>query len=227
MTALIRACAALSLFSAGSALAQSASLTWQVSADGGQSWNQSVDVMPGTSVRVRAQVAWNSPNWFAFAMINFDGIVLNAAQDDSVIAVECPNPFNGLTQSLEATRYQGGIKIDESSDAALPGAGTQWIHPAQNLDTGPGGPRYSLDNPVVPFTYTFNAMSQMGTRTISAVLNPSTGRAMKVFLGLSGGTINFSANQVTLNTATITVIPAPAAAALIPFAGVLACRRRR
>lgn len=209
-----------------SAVAQSGTATWQVSADDGATWSSNIQLTQEASVRVRVLFSWSDiPNAYGFAGSLFDGVILGAAASDSVSDIRRPSPFNFSNSLLVATRYVDGIKIDKSDDLALPGQGTGWVNPGQSSpDVGP--PFFSSSNPAAVFTYTLQVSSDQGTRTISNVFRDTGLFALSVYTSNAGAQLRFNPDQVTLNTATITVIPSPAAATLIPLAGVLACRRR-
>jgi hypothetical protein len=145
---------------------------------------------------------------------------------DSVSNISRPSPFNFAAQTLVASHSGTVIKIDASSDTAAPGAGTGWINPGQATPEA-NGTNFIQANPAVVFTYTYHLNDVPATRTISSVFNPTAGRALSVYTSAQGAQTRLSANQVTVNAATITVIPTPSAAALVPLFGLVAARRVR
>lgn len=98
------------------------------------------------------------------------------------------------------------------------------MNPGQS---SPDGPPPNTSNPAIVFTYWFY-FDATGSRTISSVFNSAAGRALSVYTSQAGAQTRLSANQVTINPATIALIPAPSIAALVPsLATLCACRRRR
>ncbi len=214
------------LMSTTAALAQSGTATWQVSADDGATWASQVQLAQAATVRVRILFAWSGiPTAYGFAGSLFDGIIQGASASDSVSDIRRPVPFNFAINLLAATRYTDGIKIDKADDLALPGHGTGWVNPGQTSpDTGP--PFFSSSNPAAVFTYSLHVSADQGTRTISNVF-PSTGLfALSVYTSDAGAQLRFNPDRVDLNSATITVIPAPSTAAFIALS-CLGNRRRR
>jgi uncharacterized protein (TIGR03382 family) len=220
--------ALLTLAAAGSTcLAQSGTATWQCSIDDGATWTSTLTLDAPRAVRVRLTLGWSGiPDAICFGGSQFDAMIINAAPDDSVSNISRPNPFNFAAQTLAATPYSQGIKIDVASDTALPGAGPAWIIPGQGTLDSLGAPP-DTSNPAAVFTYTLNIGSTAGTRTISHIFNPQTGRALSIYTSIAGAQTRLSADQVTISDATIQVIPTPGTLALAGLGGLAAARRRR
>jgi len=213
---------------AAAANAQTGSLTWQVSTDGGANWSDSAVLGGAGSVQVRGVFAWSGiSNGLGYGGSQFDGIVSNTAAGDSVTGINRPSPFNFASQTLAATAFAGGIKIDQDNDVSAPGAGTGWVNPGQGTVDGIGT-NFSSANPVAVFTYTLNVSSVEGIRTISNIFNSTTGRALSVYTSNAGAQTRLSASAVAINTASVTVlIPTPGTLALAGLGGLAAARRRR
>ncbi len=229
MSTRFRIITAFALVPSGISLGQMASLTWQVSADQGQSWNNSAVVAGAATVRVRAVFAWSDVpgnlETQGFGGSNFDAVILNTDLEDSVDSIIKPTPFDFIQQQLRATQFAGGLKIDPASDTAAAGQGTGWVFPGQQPEFGII-PSFNTDNPVSVFGYSLHISDMAGTREVSSIFNDTPNRALTILVTRAGATYRFSADQVTINTATITVIPAPSTAAFITLS-CLGIRRRR
>lgn len=213
----------------GLACAQSGYAIWQCSIDDGATWDATLTVAGGTSVRIRLMMGWeNVPDALGFGGSQFDAIVQNARVGDVVTQMARPSPFNFAAQTIAATPYSEGIKIDAASDTSDPGAGSGWIQPGQgSLDGMPTN--FNTSNPTVVFTYTLTLGHEVGTRTISNIFNNHIGgRAMSLYTGGSGGSFRFTAGLVEITSAQVIVIPAPAstlAALCMSLMGVQRPRR--
>lgn len=218
---------ALSLCMAStSALAQTGSLTWEVSGDGGVTWHSSIMLISPSIVNVRARFEWAGiPAALGFGGSQFDAVILNGSVVDSVSHISRPSPFDFAAQTLVASNYAGGIKIDTSTDLAAPGTGTGWINPGQGTPDGVGT-NFVQQSPAVVFTYWYHVADLSTSRFISSVFNTDAGRALSVYTSASGAQIRLSADRVIVNNALI-YVPSPSVAAVFPLAGVLGCRRRR
>ena len=191
------------------------------------SWSNNAVLNGPGSVLVFCRFEWSGiPGALGFGGSQLDAVIQDAASGDSVTDISRPFPFNFAVQTLVASTYSRGIKIDVAADTAEPGAGTGWIAPGQSsLDAN--GTNFIQQNPAVVFTCTFHASSQEGIRTIGNVFNPTPGRALSVYITSAGGQTRLSDGQMTINTATITVVPTPSIAALLPLLGLIASRRLR
>jgi len=211
---------------AAAANAQSGSLTWQVSTDGGATWSNAAAVNGAAAVQVRASFAWSGiAGGLGFGGSQFDALIVGGTAGDSVSGINRPSPFNFAAQTLVASAYAGGIKIDTSADGAAPGAGTGWVNPGQGSLDGIGT-NFNTGNPVVVFAYTLN-FDGTGSRTIGNVFNQTTGRALSVYTSAAGAQVRLNAPAVAINTASITLIPTPGTLALAGLGGLAAARRRR
>lgn len=212
---------------AAAANAQSGSLTWQVSTDNGATWSNAAVLNSAGAVQVRGTFAWTGvANSLGFGGSQFDALIVGGQATDSVSGINRPSPFNFAAQTLVASAYAGGIKIDTSADVAAPGAGTGWVNPGQGSVDGIGT-NFNSNNPVTVFTYTLNVTAE-GVRTIGNVFNQTAGRALSVYTSNAGAQTRLSATAVAINTASVTVlIPTPGTLALAGLGGLAAARRRR
>jgi uncharacterized protein (TIGR03382 family) len=211
---------------AAAANAQSGSLTWQVSTDGGATWSNAAVMNGAGAVQVRGTFAWSGiANSLGFGGSQFDALIIGGTAGDSVSGINRPSPFNFAAQTLVASAYAGGIKIDTAADVAAPGAGTGWVNPGQGSVDGIGT-NFNSANPATVFTYTLN-FDGTGSRTIGNVFNQTTGRALSVYTSNAGAQTRLNAPQVAINTASITLIPTPGTLALAGLGGLAAARRRR
>lgn len=201
------AAVALAVGTFTTALAQSGTATWQVSADNGVTWLSDVTLTAPQTVKVRLRLGWsNIPSAIAFAGSQFDAFILNTAAGDFVTDITRPSPFDFFAQSLAATPYSQGIKIDAAFDTALPGTGTGWVNPGQNA---PSATSPDTSNPATVFNYTLNIGTMAGTRTIRNIFSGATGRALSVYISDAGAQTKLSSGQVTINPATVSIIPSP------------------
>ncbi len=212
---------------AAAANAQTGSLTWEVSTDGGTTWSNAAVLNSAGAVQVRGTFAWSGiAGGLGFGGSQFDALIVGGQATDSVSGINRPSPFNFAAQTLVASAYAGGIKIDTSADVAAPGAGTGWVNPGQGSPDGIGT-NFNTANPVTVFTYTLNVTAE-GVRTIGNVFNQTTGRALSVYTSAAGAQSRLSASAVAINTASVTVlIPTPGTLALAGLGGLAAARRRR
>lgn len=209
---------------ASTSIAQTGTATWQVSADNGATWGAAVTIESPQPIRVRLVMSWSGiPNAVCYGGSQLDAFIITSSIGDAVADILRPSPFAFAAQTLVASLYSEGIKIDAAGDNNTPGLGSGWVNPGQG---SPDGGIPNTSNPAVVFTYTLHASVDQGTRLISHVFNPSSGRAMAIYTN-PNSVYRFSANQVTINTATVTVIPTPAAASCAPLVCAIACRRRR
>ena len=209
----------------GSALAQSGTATWQCSIDHGANWVSDVELDTPRSIRVRLLMGWSLvPDALGLGGSQFDAIVIGGRPGDNVTDITRPRPFNFAAQTLVASTYAEGIKIDANLDTAPPGAGAGWIACGQN---GPeAGPTdFNSSNPVVVFTYTLNIGSDTGTRHISNIFNDVFGRALAVYTSTGTGLVRMSAGVVENSSSVVTVVPTPST--LGCMAGLCALGSRR
>ena len=207
--------------------AQTATYTWQVSNDNGVTWGASTVGTAGVTVKVRVLASWAGVTGTdqGYAGGQFDATLTGAVAGDVVSNILRPSPFAFAAQTLAATAFAGGQKIDTAADILAPGAGTGWVNPGQPAKdfAPPGG--YNSTNGAVVFTYDV-LCSGLNQIAISSVLNVTAGRAMAVYTAAGGSQARISAPATTIVGATI-LIPTPGALALLGLGGLAVARRRR
>jgi hypothetical protein len=198
---------------------------WQISADGGQTW-QAGDVVVSTSqqfVSVRAFVGWSSDAGFAFASAQFDVTVRGSNSVDAADVVVT----SAMSQTIVSQRFGDVLKIDDIRDTLPPGQGQRGVWPGQ-LTPEFGPPEFTTANPVMVFTFRLSFDGTLGRRDVTSLfIAPTVGNSVDRFLRTYTATGVPNNNNLPLMTyaaASVTVIPAPAAGLMF---GVLAVSRRR
>ena len=211
---------------ATTARAQTGTYTWQASANNGLSWVSVAIALPGTLIKVRLLASWSgiTGTSLGYAGGQFDATLVGATALDAVSNIR-PFVQSLFPQDLDATLYNGGIKIDTVADTAAPGIGTGWVNPGQTAADFAAPGTYVSDNPAVIFTYDF-LWSSADPVTIGMVLNPTSGRAMAIYTSATGSQFRFDAAAVTISTALIT-IPTPAPLALLAIGALVSLRDQR
>ncbi len=221
---------ATGLFSSSAAVAQSGSLTWEVSSDNGATWQNSLLALSPGSIQVRAVVAWNRntiPDGIGFASTRFDAKLVNAIAQDACTNISRQAPFDSAPQSLVASVYSGGIKIDDSGDTAEPGHGTGWIHVGQ-ATRDQAGTGFNSTSPVVVFSYTYAFTTRyMRTVRFESSFSLAAGEAFSVYTSPSGARTTVDASSVIFNNAGVWIIPTPATSITFAACSTLVLRRRR
>ncbi|MBU6413551.1 MAG: hypothetical protein KGS45_08755 [Planctomycetes bacterium] len=209
-----------------STLAQSGTATWQVSADDGTTWTSDLTLQAPQTLRVRLVMGWSFvPDALGFGGSQFDGVIQGARSGDAVSNIARPSPFNFAAQTLVATEYADGLKIDTAADTSAPGAGSGWVNPGQGQATIITS--FNSSNPAVVFTYTLAVSDEVGTRTIYNIFNNlATGRAMSVYTSNAGAQVRMNAGVVEITAAEVRVIPAPASVLAVLMSGAFKHRRR-
>lgn len=202
-----------------------ATFAWEAFVDG--QWRGGSVQTTATDVPVRVRVSWSQDAGYAFASAQFDAVIsVPTSASDAAVNPIRPRPFDSASQTLAVTRFGNQLKIDDQRDTFAPGLGTRGTFPSQGVE-GFGYP-ISTANPAVVFSFNLRLGATMGTRLIEALpLAPfngnSTDRWMRIYT-TSGGAQNTP--LVTQQTLELTLIPAPASAALL-VVGLVAARRRR
>ncbi len=193
-----------------------------MSADDGATWLDGNTDVPQTqaSVLVRARISWTPgpPSEF-FASIAFDATISNAGATDTIDQIRLLNLGQlAFLSAIVPTRFGNTIKIDHQSDVSPPGTGSRWIVPSNgNIVQFPA----DFANPITVFMYEIALDGTPGMRSIGSVFPNAF-----VLIGTDeiGGRINLPR---TAFAASVTVLPAPGAVALLALGGVVAARRRR
>lgn len=208
--------------------AQTATYTWQVSGDNGVTWGESA-IGNGATVNVRLLASWTGitpGTGVGYAGGQFDATVMpTSAGIAGVISnIVRPIPFNFAAQTLVASAFAGGTKIDTSVDVSAPGAGTGWVNPGQGAHfANPNG--FNSTNGAVVFSYDILTTVNIES-AVSMVLNPTNGRAMAVYSNETGTQVRIDDSATTVAGARI-LVPTPGSLALLGLGGLAAARRRR
>lgn len=209
-------------------------LRWQVSTDGGGTWEGGLTEVPPEqgSVQVRLLASWSSDGgMYAFAGCQFDAVVRGidgAGPLDTVVnARRTPPMTSGSAQTIAVTRFGSQIKIDDLRDTLPPGEGPRGVFPGQIVEQFGPPPGWSRDNPVSIFEYTLVLDGSEGDRDLWLLyIAPSGGntidRVMRIYTSSSGAQ---NTPSTMTRGATVRVIPAPGALLLLAM-GALGARRR-
>lgn len=212
-----------------------ATFAWEVSADGGATWQRGTVGVPQSqsSVLVRAWVGWNRdlPSQ-TFSQCQFDATVTTPGRQSADI-IDHVNEGNAGWWSQNGGQGIGNFgitafadvqKIDDIRDIDAPGQGPRWISPL-NLSPVIGG--LHEENPAIVFNYRLTLDGMAGDRHIGAifrVLDPQNpDRLVRIYTdGVSPANV-----PTTVLDAVVTVIPAPTTAFLFGASTLLISSRRR
>jgi hypothetical protein len=203
---------------------------WQVSADGGQTWQAGDVVVPSAQqfVSVRAFVGWSSDAGFAFTGAWFDVTVTGSGgvgAGDVVDSFSRGRMTSGSNQTIVPQRFGDVLKIDDSRDTLAPGQGPRGVFPGQ-LTPQFWSPEFTTANPVMVFTFRLSLDGTLGRRDIASLfIAPTNGNSVDRFLRTYMPFGGINQPLMTFAPASVTVIPAPAAVGVM--FGVLAVGRRR
>jgi uncharacterized protein (TIGR03382 family) len=205
--------------------AQSARLDLQVSSDGGSTWSDAVNVLPGTNVLVRVQAEVTAAYGFAGAVCRITGSGLAAGDGASINGTDsrvAPFNFGAATQAVFATA--GAFRIDAASDAAnTNGAGIAILQ----RDPVTAGAAYA-DGSQARTVYAFSVSvgADGSIRTIALNMDDFKAGVVSVHT-TANSTRGTNITAFTVDGASINVIPTPATLALMGLGGLVAGRRRR
>lgn len=201
--------------------------SWQISLDNGTTWQGGTVLTPQSqaSVKVRNFVTWgDGVTRHPFSSAQFDGVVRSlegAGLGDSVTNIV--GVFGGVFQppvlNIQGRRWAPDlIKIDSIGDTQAPG-----LFPFVTLGPGPaGGPL----GPLSIFEYDLMLDGTAGSRLITAAWRINSQNQPTLVVGLSGNPGPYTW-QVTLQDATLVVVPSPAGLAVLGVASDVLLRRRR
>lgn len=202
--------------------------SWQISLDNGATWQGGTVLAPQgqTSVKVRNFVTWgDGVTLHPFGGAAFDGVVRSlqgAGLGDSVTNIR--GIFDGIFQPapsfIQGVRWAPDvIKIDPLADVNAPGQ-FPYVGLGSGFTSGALGP-------LSIFEYDLMLDGSTGSRQITAAWRVSSQNQPYLIVSLVGNPGPY-AWQVTLQEATLVVVPSPAGLALVGVAsGVLLRRRRR
>jgi hypothetical protein len=203
---------------------------WEVSLDG-QTWNRGLVEVPREqqSVEVRAQCRFDqeTPNFY-FGGSLFDGIVEGVGVGDTISNIQFGTTlFNAA--DVAVSRFGNTLKVDSASDSLPPGIGPRWLSPVQPHPITPRQNDFS--NPFEMFSYRLNLDGTAGVRDIGAVFRtvvpPGVPSGLYVAVYEWGNTTNTYYQALTVNPASVRVIPTPSACLIPALAYACLTRRRR
>ncbi len=209
---------------AAGAQAQTATLDLKVW--NGESWVNSVDVLPGATVQAAMFIGFTDAYGFGGAVYNIQGN--NLAAGDSVSITGGDNGrqagfnFGAATQQV----YTSGssFRIDAANDA---GNSVNAGIASTQRDPVSAGPAFKTDNPalVYRFTITLGADGSVRTINLSSPLDQLKGGVVGLY-ATANSTRPTNTQNVSIDGAAINVIPTPATLALVGLGGLVAGRRR-
>lgn len=212
----------------GSASAQNflASLTFEASTDGGETWRAGlIELGPGpASLGVRVRADWTPEAGYAFRSTRFDVVISDCGEGDSASAFVRPEPFTAVTQTIVATRFGTVIKIDDARDTLPPNMWHYYgVIPAQHAEDF--NPNFNSDRPVTIFTFDLHLDGTPGERSLDAlVLRDNFNVPVTwVYRSARGEAVSMS---TVVEPLIVRVVPAPGSLLLAPAFLVLSRRRR-
>ena len=225
---------------AGVAAASNAQLTVNMDLKvwNGSAWVDTVDVAYGSTVEVAMLIGWSGGNAYGLggAVYNIQGTGLvggsvsisGAADAATGIAANllgrdrvAPFNFGAATQAVFTSG--SNFRIDASADAGNSTAAG--IATAQR-DPVNGGVNFSTANPAVVYRFAVTVGNADGVVSLSAPVNQVKNGVIGLFTS-SLATRSTNVNSITTDGATINIIPAPGAVALLGLGALVAGRRRR
>lgn len=206
-------------------------VSWEVSLNGGQTWQGgAVEVAdPFARLRVRAMVDWFHPGSYAFAHLAMDVTITAAPEFGAADAVLDPSriaPFDSArNQTHVATRFGHVIKIDEVRDTLPPGVGPRWVVCSQLPENF--SENFSTERPAPIFKFALQLDGTVGTRIVDHVYGrmPGEGESGPLVYLTPDGQMDMP-RSILRGPLNLVVVPAPGAlGVLLPL--LLAAHRRR
>jgi len=203
---------------------------WEVSLDG-QTWNRGLTEVPREQqfVDVRARCRFDQEtSSFYFGGSLFDGIVERAGAGDAISNIRFGTTlFNAA--DVAVSRFGNALKVDSASDVLPPGVGTRWLTPVQPHPIT--ARQNDFSNPFEMFSYRLHLDGTIGVRDIGAVFRtavpPGVPAGLYVAVYEWGNTTNTFYQALTVNAASVRVLPTPSACVIPAFACACLVRRRR
>ncbi len=209
---------------AAGANAQSVQIDLKVSTDG-TNWQDAVEVLPGTTVQGAMFINWSGAYGFAGIVTNITGSGLAAGDSASIAGGgrQTPWTFGAATDAVFASG--NSFRIDAASDAA--NTTNQGLAILQNTPSA-AGVNYNTSNPafVYRFSIIVGADGSDRTITIESLLSQVKGGVASLHSSNSA-TRGTNTSNLSTDGASIRVVPAPSALALLGLGGLVAGRRRR
>lgn len=202
-----------------------------VSSDNGATWSDQVSVLPGTVVKCAIFVSTTDAYGFGGATITSltatGGIGDTAAfAAGTATGRVAPFAFGSATNQVFATA--NGFRIDASSDGGNSNTAAGMTFSQRDPSTSPAGTYALGSTAAMAFAFDVSVSSDATLRTIQMAFGNLVRNVATVHLNAqsSSGT-RIDASAVTLDGASIRVIPTPASLALVGLGGLVAGRRRR
>jgi uncharacterized protein (TIGR03382 family) len=198
-----------------------------VSSDGGATWSNSVDVLPGTVVQ--AAIFVSTTDGYGFAGASITALTASGGIGDtasfaagSFTGRVAPFNFGAATNAIFATA--DGFRIDAASDAGNSNTAAGFLF--SQRDPSSAGGSYA-DASVARLAFAFDVqISGDGTlRTLDLAFGPLVRGVATVHT--SAQATRGTQVSAILDGASINVVPTPATLALVGLGGLVAGRRRR
>lgn len=198
-----------------------------VSSDGGATWSNNVAVLPGSVVRCAIFVSTDA---FGFAGATIQSLTgAGTAGDSAAFAAGsftgrvAPFNFGSATNAIFA--QANGFRIDASSDAGNSNTAAGLTFAQRDPSSG-GLANYALgSSPAMAFAFDVTVGAGFD-RDIVMTLGALVRGVANVHTS-SSATRGTSVQDVTLDGASIRVVPTPATLALVGLGGLVIGRRRR
>ena len=216
-------------FLAGPASAQVGTcwMTWEISTDLGATWRTGVveAEQSQSSALVRVRIGFSQDAGFRFHRTAFDGVVTASVNDQFRDISRGDLFYIGGGIPIVPVRWNGLTKLEnDPGDAMAPGMGSAWLTV--------GNPTLSLngDNPIRVLAFRMDLDGAPGDRMFSQVFDPSIGTAeARIAFARESSPGVFMTNYPTMTVqgATLRIVPAPALGILPAGAAFAAFSRRR
>jgi uncharacterized protein (TIGR03382 family) len=211
---------------AAGAQAQGTRIDLLVSSDGGATWSNNVDVLPGTVVKAAIFVSTDA---YGFAGASITALTATGGIGDtaafaagSATGRVAPFNFGAATNAIFA--IAGGFRIDAASDPGNSNTAAGFLF-AQRDPASAGGSYVDASQTRLAFAFDVSVSGDNTLRVINMAFGPLVRGVATVHT--SAGATRGTQVQATLDGATITVVPTPATLALVGLGGLVAGRRRR
>ncbi len=208
-----------------------ATFTWELSVDGGTTWNSGLTTVSAhqREVQGRVRVAWSPDAGAVLGTVRFDGVIHGLAGvggADVVTRTGFGDMFSQNWYPLQAMRMGNLIKFDDPQDTLAPGAGPLWCRPSQSYWFGNGM------NPINVLDFTLRLDGSRGTREFSSIFGPIPqyeGRGSLLVHRVIPISPFVEPNfpQTTLVPAMLEVVPSPGVLATLALVGAISFGRTR
>ncbi len=200
-------------------------LDMMVSTDGGATWSDSANVLPGSVVTVGIFTRHDASVFgFAGAVVRINGTGLAAGDSAGITGVDSRvAPFNFGASNQAVFASAGAFRIDGAADAA--NSASVGVSISQR-DPSSAGANYQAASGAIGYRFTVSVGADGTIRDIALFCDQVKNGVMTRHL-TSGSTSGSGTTDWSLTGATIHVVPTPASLALVGLGGLVAGRRRR